>query len=246
MGKGQLLVLLKCFFRTYFIGSMYNTKGLQNLGLLYIMDPGLKYFYKGSAQGLAEARKRYLGHYNSHPYFLPFLVGYFLFLESKIAKGILPRDSLRTIKATTAYTLSALGDSFWGGSLLILWSFIEIILLINKYITLAFVFFISTFIFVQCFRFFVFWQGFNKGLSFFEVIKNMNLIQWSKRIKIINSILLIFIWQGIANLVEILPKSLVFIIGGVVIGISSFVVSQHHVLREILVIGGIVLLALSL
>lgn len=246
MVKEQFSVLLKCFFRTYFIGSMYNTKGLQNLGLLYVMDPGLKFFYKNSTDKLMDARKRYLSHYNSHPYLLPFLVGYFLFLESRIAKGMLPKDSLTTIKTTTAYTLSALGDSFFGGSLLVLWSFVEIILLLNNHITWALVFFLFTFILLQCFRFFLFWQGFNKGLSFFEVIKSMDLIQWSNRIKIINSILLIFIWQKIVNLAKLLPQSLSFIIGGVIVGLFSFVVYKQYVLREAIVICVIILVVLLL
>ena len=34
--------LLRIFLRTYLVGATFNTKGMQNVGLAYIMDPALQ------------------------------------------------------------------------------------------------------------------------------------------------------------------------------------------------------------
>ena len=39
--------LLSCFWRTYLVGAGFNTRGLQNIGLSYAMDPGLRAIHDG-------------------------------------------------------------------------------------------------------------------------------------------------------------------------------------------------------
>ncbi len=234
MAKNDLRVLIKCFFRTYLLGSLYNNKGLQNLGLLYIMEPGLRLFYKDKRDKYLEARERYLSHYNSHPYLLPFLVGYFLFLESRIAQEIISPNSLNTIKETSAYTLSAIGDSFFGGSLLTGWALCEVLFLLYGQRLGAVLFFIGSFLLLQLFRFVIFWQGWTRGLLFFQYMKEINLIEWSNRIKMINAILIVWVWTKVSFLLNIYNHAIVFLIGGILIGVFSYLVHKHFISREIL------------
>jgi len=243
MGTKELKVLIKCFVRTYFIGSMYNTKGLQNLGLLYIMEPGLQMLYKDSPDKYLEARKRYLSHYNSHPYLLPFLVGYFLFLESRISQGIISPNSLNAIKETSAYTLSAIGDSFFGGSLLVGWALIEILFLLYNLKFQAVAFFFISFLLLQAFRFTILWKGWNQGLSFFQYMREINLIEWSNRIKMVNAVLLVWIWKRISYL-YMSDHFVVFVIGGIVFALLSYLVRKFFVPREVLFIIGLLVIIL--
>ena len=243
MGTKELKVLIKCFVRTYFIGSMYNTKGLQNLGLLYIMEPGLQMLYKDSPDKYLEARKRYLSHYNSHPYLLPFLVGYFLFLESRISQGIISPNSLNAIKETSAYTLSAIGDSFFGGSLLVGWALIEILFLLYNLKFQAVAFFFISFLLLQAFRFTIFWKGWNQGLSFFQYMREINLIEWSNRIKMVNAVLLVWIWKRISYS-YMSDHFVVFVIGGIVFALLSYLVRKFFVPREVLFIIGLLVIIL--
>ncbi|WP_459874933.1 PTS system mannose/fructose/sorbose family transporter subunit IID [Desulfothermus naphthae] len=244
MGKKELYTLLKCFFRTYFIGCMFNTKGLQNLGLLYIMDPGLRLFYGENQKEYRKARERYLSHYNSHPFFLPLLVGYFLFIESRISQKMISPKALTAIKETSAYTLSAIGDSFFGGSLLVTWAFAEVLLILYGQKFWALLFFIFAFFSLQLFRFIIFWKGWSRGLAFFQWMKNINLIGWANKLKIINGIFLVFIWYRISCLSNYNHLTF-FLIGGIVIFISSFLVYKNVISRELLIaiiVGGSLLL----
>jgi PTS system mannose-specific IID component len=105
-------ILLQVFLRTYLVGATFNTRGMQNVGLAFIMEPGLRALYAADPAALKRARGRYLNHYNPHPYWTPLLAGILLAMERKIALGMLPADILPKLRSTTVYTLSALATRF--------------------------------------------------------------------------------------------------------------------------------------
>ena len=122
MAMDQLTrAVIRSFFRSYLVGANFNTRGMQNLGLAYAMYPGLAAIHKDPAR-LRQAMKRYVRHYNSHPFWAPCLVGIFLSTEARIASGTFPPAMLDKVKDRTTYTLSAIGDSVFAGSLLIFWA----------------------------------------------------------------------------------------------------------------------------
>ena len=59
--------LSQVFLRSYLIGACFNTRGLQNVGLAYAIDPGLKAIH-AEPIALQQARKRSLQVFNTHPY----------------------------------------------------------------------------------------------------------------------------------------------------------------------------------
>ncbi|MFW6324366.1 MAG: PTS system mannose/fructose/sorbose family transporter subunit IID [Desulfovibrionales bacterium] len=185
--------LMRCFFRTYLVGANFNTRGMQNIGLAFAIDPGLEALYS-SAKQLRRARKRYLHHYNTHPFWTPLLVGFFLFLERKISKGLLPERSVSNIKGTTMYTLSAIGDSFFGGALLVFWSLTTIHFLLLERYSLAFGWSAVWFISLQGLKMYTLYQGYQNGLLFLQRLKQWDLINWSQRIKVVNAILVVALW----------------------------------------------------
>ncbi|MBT8764227.1 PTS system mannose/fructose/sorbose family transporter subunit IID [Desulfohalobiaceae bacterium Ax17] len=183
----------QCFWRTYLIGSAFNTRGLQNIGLIYALDPGLRILYPDQKR-LLKARKRYLKLYNSHPFWAPLLVGIFLYLENKIARGLLPANTLPKVKSTMVYTLSAIGDSFFGGSLLITWSLSTILFLFCGLTRVAVVWGILWFVGLQFFKIYTFYKGFSEGLDFLGRLKSWDLINLGRVFKTVNALLLLIIW----------------------------------------------------
>ena len=117
-------VLFSVFFRTYLVGAAFNTKGLQNIGFSYVVEPGLRAIYQGKK--LQKARRRYLGLYNTHLFWTLMLAGIFLFLEQKIARDLILVQAHVQLRSTLSYTLSAIGDSFLSGSFFIFWSLVSI------------------------------------------------------------------------------------------------------------------------
>ncbi|WP_456324134.1 PTS system mannose/fructose/sorbose family transporter subunit IID [Desulfonauticus submarinus] len=187
--------LLQCFLRTYFIGSVFNTRGLQNIGLAYALDPALRVFYKEDLKSLRKARMRYLRKvYNCHPFWSPFLVGIFLSLEQKIIKKELELKDYQKFRPTIVYTFSAIGDSFFGGSLLPNWAlFTSIFIVLGWYKA---VFFVSLILFLglQIFKIYTFILGYKKGVLALQTLGKWNLIDVGQYIKLINTgLILIFI-----------------------------------------------------
>jgi PTS system mannose-specific IID component len=210
-------ILLQVFLRTYMVGATFNTRGMQNVGLAFIMEPGLRALYAEDPAALQRARSRYLKHYNTHPYWTPLLVGIFLSMERKIATGMLPADILPKLRSTTVYTLSGLGDSFFGGSFLVLWSLVGVNLAATGNTALLAFWVLFCLAGLQLFKVFTFGRGYAQGLAFLQRLKSWRLIDWGRRLKLANGVLLsLFIlqvapqkgvwvlpWAGLAGLVAL-------------------------------------------
>ncbi|MFP4071560.1 MAG: PTS system mannose/fructose/sorbose family transporter subunit IID [Desulfovibrionales bacterium] len=189
-------VLLSCFLRTYLVGANFNTRGMQNIGLSYAIDPGLKALYQ-SGRPLRRARKRYLQHYNTHPFWTPLLVGFFLFLERKITRGLLPEKSVADVRTTTVYTLSAIGDSFFGGAVLVFWSLTTVFVLLQGSVHWALAWTGLWFFALQVFKMYTFFGGVREGLIFLQRLKHWNLINWGQRLKVVNGFLIVVLWMHV-------------------------------------------------
>lgn len=195
--NNSAFTFLKCFWRSFFIGASFNTRGLQNIGLIYALDPGLKAIYP-KKEDLQKARKRYVKLHNCHPFWTPLLVGIFLFLEQKLAQNIIEKSFYNKVRPTVVYTLSALGDSFFGGSLLPFWSLLTVLFLVLHWYKAAFFLGLILFIGLQIFKFYTFFLGLKYGFSALSILKKWDLINLGQYLKIINSglilVLLVFIW----------------------------------------------------
>ena len=79
------LVALNCLGRTCCINAATTARGMQQVGLLFVLSPALCWLYpEGAAR--ARAFARYGGHSNTHPFMIPLFVGILLSLEEEIAK----------------------------------------------------------------------------------------------------------------------------------------------------------------
>ncbi len=187
-------MLLRCFLRTYWVGAAYNARGLQNIGFMYALEPGLEAIHR-QGKALRSARLRYARHYNCHPFLTPMLLGAFLNIECAIAEGRLAPQALLNLKDTTANTLSAIGDSFFTGTLLNTWVLVasSFILLGFPYVALALTG--LAFALLQCFKLAIFVMGCKRGLGSLLFMRRLDLINWSERLKYINAALLAgFLW----------------------------------------------------
>ncbi|GAB6177575.1 PTS system mannose/fructose/sorbose family transporter subunit IID [Desulfobaculum senezii] len=186
-------VLHACFVRTLLVGAGFNTRGMQNIGLANAMDPGLRALY-GGGEPLRQARRRYVGHYNTHPFWTPLLVGVFLGVEVKISRGLLAPEAFDSLRGTTIYALSAIGDSFFGGSVLVLWSLVTFLLWAAGYGWLAMIVGVVCFAALQAFKAYTFLEGFRQGLQFVPTLKRWDLINWGQRVKVCNAALVVLVW----------------------------------------------------
>ena len=231
--------LLACFLRTYLVGAAFNTRGMQNVGVVYAMEPGLRDIYPDPIER-RRARRRYLQHYNTHPFWTPLLVAVFLSLERQISLGLFPRGVLDNLKNTTTYTLSAIGDSVFGGSLLVFWSLSTSLLLIHGEHTVAFCWALLWILSLQIFKLATFFIGFKEGLKALGHLKRWDLINWGHRLKVLNAVLLCLVlsvaWPGAFS------RPLWAASVGLLC-MLAYMVSRLHVSREIIAMCILAILA---
>ncbi|MDL2210509.1 PTS system mannose/fructose/sorbose family transporter subunit IID [Desulfovibrio sp. OttesenSCG-928-O18] len=191
--------LLLVFLRTYMVGAAFNMRGLQNVGFIHAIEPGLKAIHHDPA-ALRKARNRYVRHYNCHPYWTPLVAGMFLRTESDIAEGRMTAEAFNSIRDTAANTLSALGDSVVGGTILVTWALATAFLIIGNQVGAAVVFTLAALGTLQIFKLCVFVAGLRYGLTALFWLRRWDLINWGDRIKLCNALLLLFI------LAQCIPK----------------------------------------
>lgn len=231
------LAMAACLARTFVVGGAINTRGMQNVGLAYAIDPGLRAIY-GGGERLSEARLRYARHYNTHPFWTPMLVGIFLSMERKIARGLFPGHMMDGVKGTTVYTLSAIGDSLFGGSVMVLWSLTTIILLASGFKAAAVALGAACFAGLQVFKAATFWLGVREGLNVLHRFKRWDLINWGQRVKVVNGALLVLFWTQAWPYPAILWWQ--WAAAGGVLGLTAWAVAALGLTRELV---GVALLA---
>ena len=226
------LACVRSFLRSYFVGAGFNTRGLQNIGFSYAMQPGLEAIYK-NPEDLSKARRRYVKHYNSHPFWGPLLIAIFLSIEMQIEAGNFPVALLDKVKNTTSYTLSAIGDSVFAGSALIFWALATVSLLLAGLQTQALLLGFTSLVGLQVFKVYTFWAGINKGLSFLDELKKWSLINWGERLKFGNAVVLLVIWAQLwpegANMFQ-------WYGGAATLGLLGWLIGTGKISREIVAV----------
>lgn len=230
--RAMTVALARCFLRSYLVAAAFNTRGMQNVGVVYALEPGLRRIYS-DPEARRDARMRYATHYNTHPFWTPLLVGVFLSVEDKISKGLFPAQVLISVKDATTYALSAIGDSLFAGSLLVFFSLMTACLVAAELPWLALAWGLTWFAGLQGFKIASFVLGYKEGLKFLTRLKRWKLIDWAQRLKYGNAVLLaLFLhlaWPQAMPLVS-------WALGMAVVGLAALAVYYGGIGREVLVI----------
>lgn len=116
MGRHRLpaVVLARIVLRSFLLQASWNFERLQNLGVLYVIAPALRFYYRGDE--LAAAGKRHLEYFNTHPFMASPVLGAILELEQKQSRGEERYVGVQDFKRMVMAPYAAIGDAFfWGG-----------------------------------------------------------------------------------------------------------------------------------
>ncbi len=222
---------LHCLLRVWFMGAAITTRGMQHIGLLFVIDPALKALYQDS-HGLSQARSRYLGHINTHPMMSPIFVGLILALESLVATQKIPAQNMQKIIHTTSETFSAIGDSFFSGTLVVFWALVATLFILHGYTTEAIIWTCFLLAVLLLFRVYFFFLGLNTGLMVLTKIRSLNLINQASRLKVVNALLIATVYGSIFHKVDI--GIAYYISGAIFLALGCVLVNTAHMSRAIL------------
>jgi PTS system mannose-specific IID component len=182
-------IIYRCFLRTYCVNVAKTARNMQETGLLFLLEPALRWLYP-EQKDFSCAVQRYLGPSNTHPFMIPLFSGILLSMEKTVAKGALPAESIGALRHTLATSLSALGDSFFGGTLLPAWALGCILLLFWGLTGWAAVLTASCCVLLFTFRLGSFVIGLKYGIRALDALQRWDLINWVERLKFLNAVLI--------------------------------------------------------
>jgi PTS system mannose-specific IID component len=195
------------------LNFIYTTQGLQSIGFLYSILPGLRELHKDD-QAFAQSCARYSKHFNCNIFWAPFLSGVFLHMEREIASGSIPPNFVTPLKDTTLNTLSAVGDSFFSGSILVTIVLMMACLLVLGNVMASGVLVILWLLGSFVVKFMAFNIGLARGMSVLRYVRRINLINKGDYLKLFNAVLLcafLAIVMGISSEIVMQPLGIVAI-----------------------------------
>ncbi|NCB37402.1 MAG: hypothetical protein EOM80_01425 [Erysipelotrichia bacterium] len=107
------LLLLNIAFRSFFLQSSWNYRGMMSMGFLYAISPGLDRLHDAGPAREA-AYLRHLEYFNTNPYFASIVLGVTLALEERLSRGEITEDIIHDTKEGLMTACAAIGDGlFW-------------------------------------------------------------------------------------------------------------------------------------
>lgn len=112
--KLKISDFISIFFRSFFIQTVYNYKGLLSIGICFALIPVAKRFYSRT-EDFQKFMKRHLCFFNTHPYFSSYALGAIARVEEDIAlSGKDADEQIEKFKNALIGPLGAIGDQlFW-------------------------------------------------------------------------------------------------------------------------------------
>lgn len=108
-------VLARVLLRSFLLQASWNFERLQSLGVLYVLAPALRFFYRGEA--LDAAAKRHLEYFNTHPFMASPVLGAILELEQRRSRGEEQAVDVQDFKRMVMAPYAAIGDAFFWGAI---------------------------------------------------------------------------------------------------------------------------------
>ncbi|MDL2285566.1 PTS system mannose/fructose/sorbose family transporter subunit IID [Desulfovibrio sp. OttesenSCG-928-F07] len=234
----------RCLIRSSMLNFMYTAQGLQSIGFLYGIMPGLREIHTND-EAFAKSCARYSRHFNCNIFWAPFLTGAFLHLEQQIAAGAMSSDYVGPLKDTALNTLSAVGDSFFSGSLLITQVLIIVCLIALNSIPAAFIAALIWLLLSFILKFAAFNIGLARGMSVLRHIRRLNLVNKGDYLKLFNAVLLaatLTLFTGISPELALQPLGLKMVseVWLMPLGITfllAYAASRLHISRSLATIA---------
>ena len=180
----------QCLLRGCMLNFLYTEQGLQSIGFLQAILPGLRSLYKDQA-AFAAACARYSRRFNCHLFWAPFLAGSFLHLERSLRQSGAPPDFALSLREAALNSLSAIGDSFFSGSLAVSTTLAFSCLVLLQQPGLVAVLFMAWLLLSLILKAALFHLGLTRGLPALRLLTRLALVNKGEKLKLANAALLL-------------------------------------------------------
>ncbi|MBE0500359.1 MAG: PTS system mannose/fructose/sorbose family transporter subunit IID [Desulfuromonadales bacterium] len=175
------LTLIKSFFRLFLLQASWNFERMQNVGVLFVVEPVLRVLYR--EKDLQQACQRHLSYFNTHPYMASPVLGATVALEQMRANGQEGTFSVDDFKRISMAPYAAIGDAFFWGGVRPLAACLAIFFASRESLWAPFVFLLLFNLPHLWTRLFGFIHGYQRGVSIVELIQRYRLPDVAIRLK---------------------------------------------------------------
>ena len=175
------LTLIKSFFRLFLLQASWNFERMQNVGVLYVVEPALRVLYQDKE--LQEAYQRHLSYFNTHPYMAAPVLGATIALEEKRGNGQEGVFSVDDFKRMAMAPYAAIGDAFFWGGVRPLAACVALFFASKESLWAPVVFLVLYNLPHLCTRIYGFIRGYQMGISIVEVLQRYRLPDVAIRLK---------------------------------------------------------------
>jgi len=178
-----LRVLVRVFFRSFFIHSFLNDKRMQNVGFCYSLLPLVKYLRLDQGKE-ADFRKRHLQLFSTHPCFAAAIMGSVVREELSL-HGQNDENRIEQQKNIFMAPYAALGDPLFSGALRPFCSVISVCIAFQGLLIAPLVYLILFNPLSLILRVRFFSEGYKKGNAAFPYIHSLNIPLWTGRLRLV-------------------------------------------------------------
>ena len=175
------LTLIKSFFRLFLLQASWNFERMQNVGVLFVLEPVLRTLYRDEL--LQEACQRHLSYFNTHPYMAAPVLGATIALEEKRACGLEGTFSVDDFKRMAMAPYAAIGDAFFWGGVRPLVACLAIFFASKESLWAPVIFLVLFNLPHLWTRLFGFVRGYQRGISIVEIVQRYRLPDVAIRLK---------------------------------------------------------------
>lgn len=181
MLKLPRMVLFRSLLRASLLQASWNFERMQNLGVLYVLEPALRVFYRDDE--LREAYHRHIAYFNTHPYMASPVLGATIALEERRAAGQAGSFSVEDFKSMTMAPYAAIGDALFWGAVRPLVACIALFFAAKGSLLAPLVFLLLFNLPHMWMRLFGFFRGYLLGVSVVEIVQRHRLPDMAIRLK---------------------------------------------------------------
>ncbi|HNX75473.1 MAG TPA: PTS system mannose/fructose/sorbose family transporter subunit IID [Candidatus Rifleibacterium sp.] len=192
------LLLARIAFRSFFLQSSWNYRGMMSMGFLYSIRPGIDQLHSPGPAREA-AYMRHLEYFNTNPYFASVVMGVTLALEERLSHGEIGEEVIHDTKEGLMTACAAIGDGLFWDSWRPFVAVVALIFAFGNYLLTPLIFLVLYNLPHLYFRFAGIFWGYREGTHVIKTLRQFQFPQIRQNLRLGTMVLLAYLIPNHVN-----------------------------------------------
>lgn len=192
------LLLARIAFRSFFLQSSWNYRGMMSMGFLYSIRPAIDQLHSPGPAREA-AYMRHLEYFNTNPYFASVVMGVTLALEERLSHGEIGEEVIHDTKEGLMTACAAIGDGLFWDSWRPFVAVVALIFAFGNYLLTPLIFLVLYNLPHLYFRFAGIFWGYREGTHVIKTLRQFQFPQIRQNLRLGTMVLLAYLIPNHVN-----------------------------------------------